>query len=308
VRHPDVELERLASHGLPAVREAALREHLRQCERCRARYDHDLLLRRALSGRGLHEPLEAEVEGTLQRVLHDLALREQRDEEAAPEPAPRSWWAWGMASAAAAFVAVVGVTAVLMLPPDSVGELQQADGVAVAGRRVSRGHALAPGDHIVVNTKGMAVVRLPSVDATLRAFPGTELVMESNDASSVRLVRGKVWTQIARLPAGRAFQIRTRDAVALVRGTSFVVEQKEEATDVRVLGGAVALTDARGERTVTIPAAHRASVAAGYFPTVPRSYEPTEDIDAWRGVLVGFVNELQRAIKLGIDELEALLP
>lgn len=312
MRHPDVELERFQSHGLPAMREAALRDHLRTCERCRARYDEDVLLRRSLAGRGLEQPIEAEVEGVIDRVMHQLALNDLSSEAEAnatpAQPARRPWLAWGMASAAAAFVAVVGVTTVLLLPPTPVGELQQADGVAIAGKRVARGASLLPGDRLTVSNKGMAVIKVAEVGATLRAFPGAELVIEDEDASSVRLVKGKVWSQLGRLPAGRRFQVRTSDATARVRGTSFVVEKKKTATEVRVMSGAVALTDARGRRTVNVPGEHRASVAAGYFPTVPRTYEPETDLNAWRGVLVSFANELQRAIELGIDELEALLP
>ncbi len=125
---------------------------------------------------------------------------------------------------------------------------------AVAGestRQLEPGVRLSRGD--IVRTEDHSHVQLLLADKTVMSIgPRAEVALEKLEPGArptlgVKLVVGRLWARIQRALGGdTAFSVTTSNAVAGVRGTSFVVETKGEDTTVTVERGVVNVQNGGG--------------------------------------------------------------
>jgi hypothetical protein len=123
---------------------------------------------------------------------------------------------------------------------------------AAAGRTeaLAVGSAVREGD--VVETRRRTRLEIALADGSLfRLGPGSRATLETaafgspgDRKVSARLALGAVWANVARAVGGESrFEVRTANAVAGVRGTTFRVDAARDASVVvKVYGGAVAVS------------------------------------------------------------------
>lgn len=108
---------------------------------------------------------------------------------------------------------------------------------------------LAPGDRILI--QGGAWLVFAYADGTqIRVSPHSALeVREASEAFGKRLelLDGEINAVVAKQPANRPFEIATRNAAAVVRGTRFSLRYRGGQTELDVDEGAVELFDGKGQ-------------------------------------------------------------
>jgi len=318
VLHRKAEVERYLTEGLPAATERELREHLRGCEGCRAFYDGQVALLRALSGRP-GEPTARE-----ERRMEALALRAAglTAVDVSPElaaasrraaaaetiplvsaPARAPWWLRvGLSASPSRLAAAAAVFALLAAALVGVadrtapaGTVVKARGLTVAGEATAAGATVRAGAELKVRAEGLAEIAVEPA-GTLRLFPGTTARLQRGGAG-VEVVAGKVWCRIepAPVPDGRVrFRAVTDRGEARVLGTSFVVEKLPGGEmEVRVLSGRVAVEDAGRRGVVEVLAGQKTRVDQG--PPSPAQPYSGEDEDEWW--LLELLRRIGRALK-----------
>ncbi|HET8542608.1 MAG TPA: FecR family protein [Anaeromyxobacter sp.] len=129
------------------------------------------------------------------------------------------------------------------------GEATRAAGAA-RPEKLAVGGAVRAGDVLETRRRTRLEVRLAD-DSVLRLGPSSRAVVaaatfgktaEERDVSAKLLV-GKIWANVARAVGGEArFEVRTENAVAGVRGTTFRVDAaKDRSVVVKVYSGTVAV-------------------------------------------------------------------
>ncbi len=130
------------------------------------------------------------------------------------------------------------------------GEATRTPAGAGKAEPLARGAAIRPGD--VLETRRRTRLEVTLADgSTLRLGPSSRAVVaaasfgktvEDRDVSAKLLV-GQVWANVAKAVGGAArFEVRTENAVAGVRGTTFRVDaSKDRSVVVRVYSGTVAV-------------------------------------------------------------------
>ena len=295
--HPRSRIERYVVDGLPAAAEQALRAHLEVCAPCRACYDEQRLLQRALAG-DTRTPTAHETSQLQRRIVDAVFPR--------PPAAPslrqrlealvdRLLW-----TPPRSFIAVGGAVAVLLLlllrvPGGSspAATVLHARGASVAGVALVDG-AVVEGLQVLELTKGGAVELELQRGGQLRVFGGTRLALGPR-GESVVVERGKVWC----LPAeGRgSFEVSTATATVRVLGTSFIVEASDERTDVRVVSGRVEVTDTDERGRVTLGRDEGTRVDRGQGPSPARKSSAAGDTREWQR----FFDELFRNLRDGVE-------
>ncbi|WP_244239023.1 FecR family protein [Corallococcus carmarthensis] len=150
------------------------------------------------------------------------------------------------------------------------------------------GDSLYAGELVATNDTGRAELAL--ADGSLLFLSprsavrlGTlELTAERHRKVLLDLVKGTVETQAAPGGAGSTFEVRTRGAVAGVRGTRFRVSQQEDGTSrVETLEGKVALGAER--RSVDVDAGFGSRAKPAQAPEAPRALLAAPALERPRG-------------------------
>jgi hypothetical protein len=163
---------------------------------------------------------------------------------------------------------------------------------------LAQGATVFAGDLLMTGVDGRVRVRFPEL-SEMFVSPNTSIRIEQATGSAgasrkimMDLMKGKIRSRVqgrygedpSKLPPGEptsTFQIRTRTAVAGVRGTDFVASfepgAREWTTEIRTLTGEVALAGLRGDgRPMSVTAKTYAAHVA-MVPTKDGGEEPTED-------------------------------
>lgn len=253
--HVKKDIERYFADELSPGRAERMRGHLLGCEACRALYDRQARLMRALHG-DLGAPGADELRRMRRRLEGELGLRQ------GSEPTLRVW-RWALGAALAAAVALVLVFVVFQRdmrpqvePSPVVAESPwlQVEGAQMAGLETPAGHRV-------------------------KIRPGSRYrLMDSGRV--LELAHGKVWCQVT--PKRGGFEVHTPEARARVLGTSFVVERFAEArTEVRVLQGRVEVAGRKGKAQL-VAAGQRCAVAAGEAARAIRKMPDTQQRSEWK--------------------------
>ncbi|WP_223646025.1 FecR domain-containing protein [Corallococcus sp. EGB] len=176
----------------------------------------------------------------------------------------------------------------------AVARLRTASGLVMAstgeGLPTPRlaGESLYAGELVATDDTGRAELALAD-GSSLFLSPrsavrlGTlELTAERQRRVLLELVKGTVETQAAPGGAGSTFEVRTRGAVAGVRGTRFRVSQQEDGTSrVETLEGKVALGAEQG--SVDVDAGFGSRVRPSQPPEAPRALLAAPALERPRG-------------------------
>lgn len=150
-----------------------------------------------------------------------------------------------VAAPAAAGTAAAGTVTFL------AGDATRAPGAGGKAEALAVGSAVRAGDVLETRRRTRLEVRLAD-GSVVRLGPSSRAVVavaafgetvEARDVSAKLLV-GRIWANVARAVGGDArFEIRTENAVAGVRGTTFRVDAaRDRSVVVRVYGGTVAVS------------------------------------------------------------------
>lgn len=306
--HPRATIDRYVADGLAAAGERTLRQHLKACARCRAYYDEQRVIFRALAGDAnrptrhelaVHGSLAARAvfpedkasPGTRQATLADLVDRLLW--------LPARTWALGAGAVTAAVVVFL-----IVLGPSGAGAgsmplaaiVTRTKAASVAGVALAEAAELRALDVIEVPKGGfleLALVR----GGTLRVFPASRLALAAR-GEAVTLDHGKLWC----LPeTGRgSFEVTTATATVRVLGTSFIVDADEEKTDVRVISGSVEVSDSDERGRVRLQNEESTRVERGQRPRPPRRASTSADRNEWQH----FLDELLKSISRGVKALQ----
>ncbi len=308
-------VDRFLLDGLSRRAEARMRDHLRGCDGCQAYYDEQVSLLRALAG-APDRPTRAE----LARLAHI--------DEDVRATAPSLWQRLASVLAFHPLRTALGACAVVLLivaatvggrlvhttrvataaTPDSVEHLApvpaativRATAATLDGLPVKEGTSVPSMAVLVVAEGGLVEAELVR-GGTLRVFPSTTLSLLPR-GEQVVLAHGKVWCIV---DTGKGpFLVTTPQGAAEVLGTSFIVDASaDDATDVRVVEGKVAVTDAEDRGTVVVRAAETSRLTADARPTPARRGSGT-DAAEWQRAFDRFFKDLGRGIQRGIDSLQ----
>jgi hypothetical protein len=189
--------------------------------------------------------------------------------------------------------------------PDRSGEIILVVGDAKVRRAgqardesLAQGATVFAGDLLMTGVDGRVRVRFPEL-SEMFVSPNTSIQIEQATGSAgasrkimMDLMKGKIRSRVqgrygedpSKLPPGETastFQIRTRTAVAGVRGTDFVASfepgAREWTTEIRTLTGEVALAGLRGDGRPMSVTAKTYGAHVAMVPTKAGGAEPTED-------------------------------
>ncbi len=152
------------------------------------------------------------------------------------------------------------------------GEAQQ------NGTAITRGATLELDREISVGD-GKVEIALAGV-GTIRIFPHSRVTL-AQSGPDVRLIVGRAWARVQKLTRPR-FEIEAPNAVAGVRGTEFVVDAKEDESEVKVVEGEVEVTNkSKPERKQTLKGGQRTKIAKEREPAAPETYDAQDDQREW---------------------------
>lgn len=305
--HPRAAIKRYAASGLDGVAEAQLRAHLSECGECRAYYDEQRLLARALAGDVL-KPTSLEEEAIIARTMA-VAFVRPAAEPSTPLRRLRRVLAWRPALAFAGVVLAAALVVVVVRRPASPVTRERAIAAHVVHAQRAHIGDTALEDGAVVPALGIVELADDGVlelsverGGSVRAYPGTRLAL-SERGESVVLDTGKVWCLV---DAGKgSFEVSTKTALVHVVGTSFIVESRGDgATDVRVVSGKVDVTDGEERGTVTLTADQGTHVAVGAPPEPPRRVSTSRDVADWQRFLDRLLKQLQDGVRALSEKLQ----
>jgi len=92
--------------------------------------------------------------------------------------------------------------------------------------------------------------------------PETEIVVNESrkEKSNFQLIFGKVWANVKKMVKGEEFGFKGSQAVAGIKGTTFIMEDTGELTTLKVIEGEVELTDTADGRAETVRTGETLSV------------------------------------------------
>ena len=316
MHHSRGAIQRYLAHDASAANERRTRRHLGGCARCRAIYDEESALLRALAG-DARRATPAEDARMARQALAAAGLSWPRPERSlfdAIVDAPVRFalvgaailvllvgggiWIGSAIHGAGRQPAIAKRSSTAPAPARHVaGSLAVARGVTVDGKSATSGDVVAAGSDVAVGPHGLAEIDVVR-GGRVRLYPGTHVALSAR-GELVSLEQGKVWCQVDK-GKGR-FAVRTERAEARVLGTSFVVDRAASGdTDVRVIEGTVEVEDADHRGSVRVKGGQRAQVVAGAGPSEPRSYDGHSDSDEWRR----FFDEIGRALDDAFHQLK----
>lgn len=323
-------IDRFMDSGLGPGAERQLRAHLRACAPCRAYYDRQQVLLRALAG-DPSRPTPAEHTRAVARArqVPATALPIRPDGRAQAGWCARpvgliavTWyrlllvvprWSWAAVGLLLALSFILAlrsssqperVSGSLQQPatPVVVARLSKGRAVSAAGHPVRLGASIMSDTLLATGSHGLAELELAG-GGQVRIFPGSRLTFVGSP-EQLNLEQGTIWCLVTGRPG---FLVRTAEAEAVVAGTSFLVEARGGATEVRVVSGTVRVRDRAGSGQIEVSANHRTRVVEGQAPGPLRPYRAEDDLDRW----ARFFGELLRALGEGLEktgrELKRLL-
>ncbi|MFH1809804.1 MAG: FecR domain-containing protein [Pseudomonadota bacterium] len=310
--HPRADIRRYLDEGLASEEQARVRQHLRSCAECRDFYDAEQRLLRALAGDS-EQATRVEDRRMLKQALRSIGV------ERVPErrPAAERWISWlaqprrlAGATLAVALAVAVGILvlqgpghAPAPTPAVKAATIVRAVKARVQGAPVTADAVILSGQVLTVAREGVAEVTLER-GGTLRVYPDSALVLSAR-GERVELQRGKVWAEVE---AQRGpFQIRTRHGIADVLGTSFVVENRANVTEVRVMRGEVAVRGVGHNTGVKVRANQLTRVAAGSAPEPAQGYRPEADISDWEHFVRDLLHMIEKGLREGLRAVEKAL-
>lgn len=307
-------IERWLAHDVSAAHERRARRHLGTCARCRALYDEQSALLRALAG-DAHRATPAEDARVVRQALAAAGLSLPRPKRSLLDRVVDAPVRFALVGAAILVLLVGGgiwlgssirgaarrptiAKRPFVAPTESAaGHLVVARGVTIDGKPATAGDGLRAGSDVAVGVHGLAQIDVIR-GGRIRLYPGAHVALSAR-GEIVSLNQGKVWCQVDK---GRGpFAVRTERAEARVLGTSFVVDRAGSGdTDVRVIEGTVEVEDADRRGTVRVRGGQRTQVVARSAPSEPRSYDGHSDSDEWKR----FFEEIGRAIDDAFKQLK----
>lgn len=104
------------------------------------------------------------------------------------------------------------------------------------------GIKIAPGTHIFTGEESSVTLTFADL-STYKVPPNSEIVIRSGDSRSpLSLTAGKIWGNIKKLASGESIEIRTNQTVTGIKGTTFVLEESNGKTILKVIEGIVSFT------------------------------------------------------------------
>lgn len=115
------------------------------------------------------------------------------------------------------------------------------------------GDVLHVEDHIRTGLDSGAVLSLTDM-TTFKMRPNTEIVLSDppQSESKIRLVAGKVWTNLKRMAEGKDLKIEMSQAAAGIKGTILVTSDDGESSTLKVIEGEVEFTNRQTGASVLI--------------------------------------------------------
>ncbi len=304
-------IQRYLAPDVSVASERRLRRHLGVCGRCRAIYDEESELLRALAGdtQGATPAEDARVARQALAAAELSLPRPERSLFDAIVDAPGRFalvgaailvlligggiWL-GSSIRGAARQPTIANRSAAARAASLAGNLAMAHGVTIDGKPAATGDVLVAGSTVAVGVHGLAEIEVVR-GGRVRLYPGARVVLSAG-GEVVALAEGKVWCQLDKGRGG--FAVRTERAEARVLGTSFVVDRAASGdTDVRVIEGTVDVEDADHRGTVRVKGGQRTQVSARSAPSAPRRYDGHSDSDEWKRFFEGIGRALDDAFK-----------
>lgn len=136
------------------------------------------------------------------------------------------------------------------------------------------------GDTVTAEGKSKAVVFL-SEGGRVDLKEGAKIKFHSED--EIETISGVFKFLIKRI-RGNPKIIRSGDAVIAVRGTEFLVEVGNNGTKVKVIEGAVEVSNTQSKGTVQVATGQETKTVKGGLPTKPKTFDPKTLENWWEGL------------------------
>jgi len=299
--HPRDTIARYVTLGLPDAEAHTLRKHLASCADCRAFYDEQRVLLRALAG-DANAPTPDEV--ALHRGLAIRAIFGESPVDARPtlgDVVDRLLWVplrtWTLGAVALTALVIASLAVLRPSGPNIeplAARVAHATAATLGVEPLLKGSEVRAGDPLVVKKGGMLELELVR-GGTVRVFSESRLALGAR-GETVSLESGKIWC-IPDEGRGR-FEVSTSTASVRVLGTSFIVESRAERTDVRVVSGRVEVVDHGARGKVQLKRDESTHVTAGRAPSPARRASTSADTSEWQRFFDQLLNDLKRSMKI----------
>jgi ferric-dicitrate binding protein FerR (iron transport regulator) len=116
--------------------------------------------------------------------------------------------------------------------------------------------------HCHIKTGEESTVDLSFSDmTTFKMRPETEIVMTSMDDKDriIKLLTGKVWTNVKKMVTDGTMEVHSGQAVAGIKGTTFIMEEQGGSTLLKVIEGTVDFESKATNQNISVKAGQSAS-------------------------------------------------
>lgn len=96
-----------------------------------------------------------------------------------------------------------------------------------------------------------------------------EIADVTEDASKIKLVLGKLWTNVKKMARDGKMEIATTQAVAGIKGTTLVLETDGKQTSLKVIEGTVEFASLQNGSTVMVHTAETVTAGAAGLSEKP---------------------------------------
>ncbi|HCX05059.1 MAG TPA: hypothetical protein DHM42_11320 [Clostridiales bacterium] len=136
------------------------------------------------------------------------------------------------------------------------------------------------GDHIKTSYDSGAVVSLPDM-TTFHLVEESHIIMdtESEEKNKLALLAGKIITNVKKMIKDGSMNIEMSQAVAGIKGTTFVLEEDGNTSTLKVFEGAVEFTP-YGEEPIIVSGEERVSVTDG-IPSQVEKFSISQELNSW---------------------------
>lgn len=171
-------------------------------------------------------------------------------------------------------------------------------------KRLQVGGSLLAGDRLITSELGRVALVSALDGSVVRLGANSEMslhVPDKGEGVLVRLVKG-IFQAVVEKQGPHTFKVESAGGVAAVKGTQFQFEAKAGGSELKVLEGSVALSDAKGASSVAVAAGEAAMSYPDRVDSVRKMN--AEEVKNLRGVFKELVDQKKKEYARRVREVQ----
>jgi hypothetical protein len=159
---------------------------------------------------------------------------------------------------------------------------------------------ICEGDHIMTKQDSGCIISLPDM-TTFHMKPNSELIIvtRSEKENKLKLLAGKIIANVKKMIEDGSMDVEMSEAVAGIKGTTFVVEENGVESTLKVLEGKVELTSNSGDK-ILVTNSQKVSVKNGVVQKVEK-FSASKELEEWDEKTQLMVNKVLKEKGITLD-------